>query len=235
MDGNQVSAPHPRRPTSNAARVASAKFGPPLAALAAICEGGARRVRLNRLPRWSRTASSVAPAAESCAPVDRAAPFVLATGAELLDSPADCSEARVLDAEAPLRPRSPPRRRWFADVVGEPSWLFGAVQLAFELARLDVALTAAGNSTSLARTPCSRAAHGASGSGGGGAAVVGLELVDLLIKPRQMLLDFSTFSLKRVDDLLNTRQRRLLIERGLVIRASRPAKPTPSGESSRVG
>src|SRR3989440_6872191 len=122
------------RPTSNAARVASAKFGPPVAGLAAICEGGARRVRLNRLPRWSRTASSVAPATESCAPVDRAAPRVLATGVESRDRPADCSEARVLDAEAPLRPRSPPRRRRFADVVGEPPWLFGAVQLAFELA-----------------------------------------------------------------------------------------------------
>src|SRR5205823_2237578 len=92
-------------------------------------------------------------------------------------------------------------------------------------ASLDVSLTAAGSSTPLARTPRSRAAHGASGSGGGGAAVVGLELVDLLIKPRQMLLDFSTFSLKGVDYLLNTRQRRLLIERGLVIRASRSANP----------
>ena len=65
-------------------------------------------------------------------------------------------------------------------------------------AGLDVALTAAGSSTAIARTTRSRAAHGASRSGGGGAAVVGLELVDLLIKPCQMLLDFSTFSLKGV-------------------------------------
>jgi hypothetical protein len=82
-------------------------------------------------------------------------------------------------------------------------------------ARLDVALTAAGSSTPLARTPSSRAAHGASRSDGDGATVVGVELVDLLIKPRQMFLDFSTFRLKGVDDLLNTRQRRLLIKRGL--------------------
>ena len=68
-----------------------------------------------------------------------------------------------------------------------------------------------------------------------GPTVVGVELVDLLIKPRQMFLDFSTFRLKGVDDLLDTRQRRLLIKRGLMVRASRSAKPTLSGESSRVG
>jgi hypothetical protein len=46
---------------------------------------------------------------------------------------------------------------------------------------------------------------------------VSSELVDLLLKPSQVLLDFSTVSLKGVYDLLDTRQRCLLVERGPVI------------------
>jgi hypothetical protein len=80
-------------------------------------------------------------------------------------------------------------------------------------AHLSVSLTNAGRRTAIARAPGSRAARGASRSGGGWAPVVGPELVDLLFKPSQMFLYFSTFSLEGVYDLLNTRQGRLLIER----------------------
>ena len=47
----------------------------------------------------------------------------------------------------------------------------------------------------------------------GGSTVVGMKLADLLLEPSQMRLDFGTFSFEGVDDLLNTRQGRLLIER----------------------
>jgi hypothetical protein len=46
-----------------------------------------------------------------------------------------------------------------------------------------------------------------------------------MLKPSQMLLDLSTLSLEGVDDLLNTRQCRLLIERGLMVRALRSTMP----------
>jgi hypothetical protein len=61
-----------------------------------------------------------------------------------------------------------------------------------------------------------------------------MELVDLLFKPSQMLLDFSALSLKGVYDLLNTRQRRLLIERdsGSSTALGRTTLPD---ESSSVG
>jgi hypothetical protein len=58
--------------------------------------------------------------------------------------------------------------------------------------------------------------------------------IDLLFKPSQMLLDFSALSLKGVYDLLNTRQRRLLIERdsGSSTALGRTTLPD---ESSSVG
>jgi hypothetical protein len=43
---------------------------------------------------------------------------------------------------------------------------------------------------------------------------VGVELTDLLLKPRQMLFDFCTLSLERVDDLLNARHDPLLADAG---------------------
>jgi hypothetical protein len=48
---------------------------------------------------------------------------------------------------------------------------------------------------------------------------VGVELVDLLLEPRQMLLDVSALGLKRLYDLLNTRQVLLLTEGDFEIRA----------------
>ena len=41
---------------------------------------------------------------------------------------------------------------------------------------------------------------------------MGVELIDLLLKPSQMLLDVSTLGLERLYDLLNTRQMLLLTE-----------------------
>jgi hypothetical protein len=49
---------------------------------------------------------------------------------------------------------------------------------------------------------------------------VGVELADLLLKPSEMLLDFSALDLERLNDLLNTRQLPLLADEDLKIRAS---------------
>src|SRR5439155_5755643 len=87
-------------------------------------------------------------------------------------------------------------------------------------ARLDVDLTAARGCTPLGRPPRRRAAHRASRSGGRRVAIVGMELVDLLLEPCQLLLDFSALGLERLYDLLNTRQVLLLTQGDFEMRAS---------------
>jgi hypothetical protein len=70
----------------------------------------------------------------ACCLVDVASPSALTFGVGRAAIPAICASAGVLDAEASLRPRAPPRRRGVADVVGEPFWLSGAARFAVELA-----------------------------------------------------------------------------------------------------
>jgi hypothetical protein len=51
---------------------------------------------------------------------------------------------------------------------------------------------------------------------------LGVELVDLLLEPSQMLLDFSALGLERLYDLLDTRQVLLLTEGDFELRAWTP-------------
>lgn len=86
--------------------------------------------------------------------------------------------------------------------------------------RLDVEATVAHGCTPVARAPCRRTAYRASRSARHHLAIVGVELVDLLLKPTQMLLDFSALDLERLNDLLDTRPPLLLTNEDLKIRAS---------------
>src|SRR6202011_3681322 len=99
---------------------------------------------------------------------------------------------------------------------------------------LGVDLTAARGCTPLARAPRRRAAHRASRSGRRRVAIVCVELVDLLLEPSQMLLDFSALGLERLYDLPNTRQVLLLTDGDFEIRASTSSRPAracdPSGD-----
>src|ERR1700740_1181886 len=73
-------------------------------------------------------------------------------------------------------------------------------------ARLGVAVSSPRHGPTLARAPGCRTAPRGSGSGRDRIAIVRVELVDLLLRPSQVLLDLSTLSLERLYDMLNTRQ-----------------------------
>jgi hypothetical protein len=86
--------------------------------------------------------------------------------------------------------------------------------------RLDVDPAAARGCPPVASAAGRRTAHRASRGARRHFAIVGVELADLLLKPSEMLLDFSALDLERLNDLLNTRQLPLLADEDLKIRAS---------------